>query len=199
MSKRCDSTVAFYSDTDAEAIKRIKCDLEAWSQDKKGYSKLSDYFLALIGAEELVEKLHLEFSSITYNLPQYIEIAMHTTDLPPCGFFDVVAHHYGVEYVFIAEEPCTGLFINTDMKGRFLLPNKYRVTFLYDRSYGGTPYEEMLEDAEGYPACFKTEAEIVDFFKLYGFKVESYGDIESIINPDFICIDVFERVYVTRQ
>jgi hypothetical protein len=110
--------------------------------------------------------------------------------LPMFVFYDYVADLYGLQYVLMAEEPGNGIYINTDIEGRFF-PERYIVEIVSDDAslYKEDSLINILRELsdERYFASFEP---IAKYLTPYGVRTDE--DIEMF--RDFVA-EKYPNVY----
>lgn len=123
----------------------------------------------------------------------YVCLELETAWRPLNDAYREIAGYYGLDFVFLAEEPGERIFINTDEHGTYL-DVRYRVLLERDVHAGGTVYEKMLKEEMDMEVYFSQEADLLEWFTKYGISADSYDELQDKLDPAYVSIDLYDTV-----
>jgi hypothetical protein len=108
-------------------------------------------------------------------------LSVHSEDAwaPMSDFYEFAAALYNVQYVYSAEEPGSGVYVNTDTEGRFFT-DRYKIELYVEDmdQYKDDPLIQTLNELSS-DAYFDNFDDIARYLGSYG--VNSEEDIESFV------------------
>ena len=118
----------------------------------------------------------------------YVHVDMETAWAPLPEVYSIMAKKYNLSYVYIAEEPGSEIYVNTDSEGRFFatryMINSFDVECLGLDSEAEEKFGERLREIGTDTTYYDSFAEVLDKFEGFGFNVP---DLESLNK----CLEVF--------
>jgi hypothetical protein len=116
---------------------------------------------------------------------------------PMSDFYELIAALYNVQYVYIAEEPGSEVYINTDTEGRFFT-DKYKIELYVENmdQYKDDPLIQALNELSG-DAYYDNFNDIAEVLGPYGVHsehdikpfIESFGNKYPDIELEFAVFD----------
>lgn len=123
----------------------------------------------------------------------YIKLYVDTAWTPLYGCYQAIARHFGLNFVMRSEEPGCGLFINTDVDGRFMA-ERYRLCLSCDGAVDAM-YKKLYEEQPEREAYFETEQELLEYLSKYGFEADTFDKASELLDKEYVCINEFRENY----
>ncbi len=195
MANVCSDKVVFFpnGDTAEDALSRLKEDLLIC------YPSIESH--ADTGLDLLLEQLDIPTDGIYLRgdviymsiEDTHISVDLKTAWYPLYEAYRKIAEYYGLDFVLCAEEPGGHIFINTDVYGTYL-DVRYRILLELEADAAGTAYERMLKEESDAEIYFSQEADMLEWFAKYGISADSYDELESKLDADYVHIDLYDMV-----
>jgi len=96
---------------------------------------------------------------------------------------------YDLKYVYQADEPGCGLYLNSDVERRFLI-DKFKIDFVASADIP----EMNIENGDDCCEYFDSESSIVEWFSREFTPVKSWKQIRSLFQTHYNCFDYAEIV-----
>ncbi len=194
MANICLDTVVFYCDeSNKELLKALgtaveKCYPPQMPCNKQQISVLTEH----LGLD--TNGLSLRGDVSYYDVADdYIKLYVDTAWTPLYGCYQAIARHFCLNFVMRSEEPGCGLFINTDVDGRFMT-ERYRLCLSCDGAVDAA-YEKLYEEQPDREAYFETEQELLEYLSKYDFVAETFTEACEILDSAYVCINEFRESY----
>jgi hypothetical protein len=187
MANCCLDTVYFYTDDNIIGLKKLEADLKAcidFNQYNENcwFGNLFEYNLLD------TESYHLRGSVMYIEYEDSnIMIESDSAWTPMVDAYKKIAEFYGLQMVYMACEPGSLLYINSDISHRFMDARYY--IRLYDED-APENYQELFQKFED-GDTFPYEDELLQKFSEVGFKATSYKKLIKRLDTDYVDIHKF--------
>lgn len=185
MPNWCGNSIAFYQEDGGSAmIGAFYADVQKYQDYKDPETgQISDWVGHWLRSNRVdTDTLYTRGFFISCELyDDHVRVDMRTAWEPLPEVWDLMAGKYELAYVYIAEEPGCGVYINTDAAGRFFTSRYMLNCFDVDDMEldAGTMAEfgERLREIGGETSYFDSWEDVADTFEGFGFGA---GDLEGL-------------------
>ena len=179
MANWCSNAIVFFTtDNDNSRLKELYEDLQYYQNYKDDTQNAAMGWVGCLLQKQGVDTKELScrgfISDVELNEGN-VRLSMDTAWGPLSEVYDIIAEKYGMNYVYIAEEPSMSVFINTDTEGIYF-NDRYYLDFFevedLELDEGKlAEYGERLEEISGESLYFSSFDEVLEMFAAFDFGV----------------------------
>ncbi|MCL2638447.1 MAG: hypothetical protein FWD48_08775 [Oscillospiraceae bacterium] len=186
MPNWCSNSIAFYQEDSGN------CLLEAFYTDVSKYMDFKDVngshsdWVGNYLTENKIDTNEIYCRGFFANCElhsDHVLISMETAWEPLPQVWDKMAEKYGLSYVYIAEEPGMGIYVNTDVEGRFFtdryLLDYFEIEDLELDNDTLAEFGERLKALSEHTHYYDSFDEVMKDFKDFGFKADNLESLNK--------------------